>query len=297
MTTVLITGSTDGIGLRTAHTLSTRGCDVIVHGRDPDKVDATRADVGAVAGLVADLGDLQQVQRLADQAAELSPDVLINNAGIYARDRILTPSGEATWVVNHLAASLLADSLIPTMPRGGRVVYVSSIAHGRADLDLEDPEFVTVAGDLVMGHWEYSSDGRLVFGPLGNDTERQAAIRRASDFYYDHWLGRFDPARNPHLAAALQSLQQPLVPMTVHVLLGDHELGDNNWPAGGARSRKCRYPAVVHVTSQLISANFSCLSQAGVVQISLAWAETDQGSCRRVAAYRPTEAGVCKKCT
>ncbi|MFN8184340.1 MAG: SDR family NAD(P)-dependent oxidoreductase [Candidatus Nanopelagicales bacterium] len=141
MTTVLITGSTDGIGLRTAQTLRARGCDIIVHGRNAEKVDRTRAQVGAVAGLVADLGDLRQVQRLADQAAELHPDVLINNAGIYARERVQAPSGEATWVVNHLAASLLADMLIPTMTSGGRVVYVSSIAHGRGEIDLDDPEF------------------------------------------------------------------------------------------------------------------------------------------------------------
>jgi hypothetical protein len=104
-------------------------------------------------------------------------------------------------------------------------------------LALEEPDFVTVAGDLVMGHWEYSSDGRLVFGPLSNDIERQAAIRRASDYYYDIWQGRFDPTRNLHLQTVLQSLSKPLVPMTVHVLVGDHELGDNNWSAGGARSR------------------------------------------------------------
>lgn len=141
MTTVLVTGSTDGIGLRTALILRSRGCDVIVHGRDPAKVDAARADVGAIAGLVADLGDLEQVTRMADEASELRPTVLINNAGIYARERVQAPSGEATWVVNHLAASLLADALIPTMTQGGRVVYVSSIAHGRADLDLGDPQF------------------------------------------------------------------------------------------------------------------------------------------------------------
>jgi NAD(P)-dependent dehydrogenase (short-subunit alcohol dehydrogenase family) len=141
MTTVLITGSTDGIGLRTAEILRARGCDVIVHGRDPGKVDAARARVGAVAGLVADFGDLRQVQHLADQAAEMQPDVLINNAGIYARERVQTPSGEATWVVNHLAGSLVADVLIPTMKPGGRVIYVSSIAHGRAEIDLDDPEF------------------------------------------------------------------------------------------------------------------------------------------------------------
>lgn len=141
MTCVLITGSTDGIGLRAAQTLRARGHDVIVHGRDPEKVATARDRVGAVAGLVADLGDLRQVTRLADEASDLRPSVLINNAGIYARERIEAPSGEATWVVNHLAASLLADALIPTMTTGGRVIYVSSVAHGRAELDLDDPEF------------------------------------------------------------------------------------------------------------------------------------------------------------
>jgi NAD(P)-dependent dehydrogenase (short-subunit alcohol dehydrogenase family) len=104
-------------------------------------VAAARDQVGAIAGLVADLSDLPQVTRLADEASELRPTVLINNAGIYARERTQTASGEATWVVNHLAASLLADALIPTMTDGGRIVYVSSIAHGRAELDLDDPEF------------------------------------------------------------------------------------------------------------------------------------------------------------
>ncbi|MCB0901343.1 MAG: SDR family NAD(P)-dependent oxidoreductase, partial [Actinobacteria bacterium] len=75
MTTVLITGSTDGIGLRTAELLRARGCDVIVHGRNPAKVDSVRSSVGAVAGLVADLGDLNEVERLADEAVELQPDV------------------------------------------------------------------------------------------------------------------------------------------------------------------------------------------------------------------------------
>jgi NAD(P)-dependent dehydrogenase (short-subunit alcohol dehydrogenase family) len=95
MTTVFVTGSTDGIGLRTAQTLRARGCDVIVHGRDPRKVAAARDGVGAVAGLVADLGDLHEVTRLADEASELRPEVLINNAGIYARERTQAPSGPA----------------------------------------------------------------------------------------------------------------------------------------------------------------------------------------------------------
>ncbi len=169
MTTVLITGSTDGIGLRTAELLRARGCDVIVHGRDPGKVDAVRGSVGAVAGLVADLGDLEQVERLADQAIEFQPDVLINNAGIYARERTEVASGEATWVVNHLAASLLADALIPTMKPGGRVIYVSSIAHGRAEIDLQDPEFRTRPYD----HYAAYAQSKLANLLMARETARR----------------------------------------------------------------------------------------------------------------------------
>ena len=52
----------------------------------------------------------------------------------------------------------------------------------------------------------------------------------------------------------------------------------------------------VQVTHQDMSASFSRFSHSGVVQISLAWAETDQGRLRMIAAYRATEAGVCRKC-
>ncbi len=101
----------------------------------------------------------------------------------------------------------------------------------------EDPEFVTVAGDLVMGHWERSTDGRQVFGPLSTDAQAAAAVDRAADYYYDIWRGRFDPARNAHLAMAMQALGRPLQPLPVHTVVGDHELGDNNWGVGSLKSR------------------------------------------------------------
>ncbi len=115
--------------------------------------------------------------------------------------------------------------------------YDDSVDWIVGQLASEDPVFVTVAGDLVMGHWDRSSDGRLVFGPLGSDPQVEAALWSAADYYYDIWLGRFDPQRNTHLTAALQALGRPLVPLDVHAVVGDHELGDNNWSAGGLRSR------------------------------------------------------------
>lgn len=115
--------------------------------------------------------------------------------------------------------------------------YEDSVDWIVSQLAAEDPAFVTVAGDLVMGHWERSSDGRQVFGPLNTDANARAALNRAADYYYDIWHGRFDPSRNVHLSAVLTAMGKPLVPMEVHAVVGDHELGDNNWAPGSLRSR------------------------------------------------------------
>ncbi|MFM1871598.1 MAG: hypothetical protein RL398_1020 [Planctomycetota bacterium] len=156
------------------------------------------------------------------------PDFQNNDVASLADPTSLFP-GNPTLPPGFVALDPNWDSCTPQ--------YQDSVNWIVSQLALQDPAFVTVAGDLVMGHWEYSSDGRNVFGPLTTDPQRQAAVNRAADYYYDLWRGRFDPARNSHLAAALQSLSRPLVPLDVHVLVGDHELGDNNWSAGGARSR------------------------------------------------------------
>ncbi|GHD35110.1 SDR family NAD(P)-dependent oxidoreductase [Halioglobus pacificus] len=69
---VLITGSTDGIGLATAKQLVGQGVDVALHGRNPDKLDAALADVkgvskgSTVTAFAADLSDLEQVASLAE---------------------------------------------------------------------------------------------------------------------------------------------------------------------------------------------------------------------------------------
>jgi NAD(P)-dependent dehydrogenase (short-subunit alcohol dehydrogenase family) len=142
MTRVLVTGSTDGIGLRTAQLLVARGAEVVLHGRSAEKLAAARQSIGAgvVDALTADLSDLDEVAELAAAAPPI--DVLINNAGIYARERRVTVDGqESTWAVNHLAPTLLTSLLLPKLPDGGRVVFVSSIAHRNGRINLGDPNF------------------------------------------------------------------------------------------------------------------------------------------------------------
>ena len=144
MTRVLITGSTDGIGLRTAQLLASGGAEVVIHGRDGDRVADAVATVGepAVAGLVSDFADLDQVADLAAQLGPLGIDAVVNNAGVYCRERETTIDGHETmWQVNHLAPTLLTELLLPTLPPGARVVSVSSSIHQRGEIDLEDPDY------------------------------------------------------------------------------------------------------------------------------------------------------------
>ena len=145
---VLVTGANDGIGRATAAELARSGAEVLLHGRNPAKVDEAtatiRAETGAaVHGLVADFARLAEVRRLADEVSERFGrlDVLVNNAGLIRDRLVLTEDGiEEVFQVNHLAPFLLTLALLPALRAAGaaRVVTVASGAHGMVkDLDLD----------------------------------------------------------------------------------------------------------------------------------------------------------------
>src|ERR1700731_1902669 len=77
------TGATSGIGRATALRLARDGWEVVVHGRNPGRgsevVAAIEAEGGRARFVAADLGDLRDVRRLAEEVGEV--DVLVNNAG------------------------------------------------------------------------------------------------------------------------------------------------------------------------------------------------------------------------
>jgi len=147
--TILITGATRGIGYATAEALARMGARVIVHGRDSKRVQRVCQTLGesvphgAIDGVVADLGALAEVRRLAGEidARYARLDVLINNAGLVTRRRQETVDGlERQLAVNHLAPFLLSNLLLPKLRAGqaGRIVTVASMAHRRAAFDLDD---------------------------------------------------------------------------------------------------------------------------------------------------------------
>jgi NAD(P)-dependent dehydrogenase (short-subunit alcohol dehydrogenase family) len=136
--TILVTGSTDGHGRRVAEELVNRGARVLVHGRDPAKVERVTNEIGAERGLVADLAKLDDVRALADQIDEL--DTLVNNAGIVVPERQESADGyELTFAVNYLSHFLLTALLLPKLREPGRIVNVSSI--GQYELDFDDLQY------------------------------------------------------------------------------------------------------------------------------------------------------------
>ena len=146
---IVITGSTDGIGKATAHGLLAKGAHVIVHGRNKPRVDAAVAELAAahpgalLEGISFDLGSMSAVRNGANALLARLPriDVLLNNAGIFASERVVTADHmETTFAVNHAAAVLLTELLLARLLASSRptVINVASIAHSRGRIHLDD---------------------------------------------------------------------------------------------------------------------------------------------------------------
>lgn len=137
--TILITGSTDGIGLETDKMLAAQGHKVLLHGRNPKKLEETKQIVGGdVESYEADLSNLDEVKALAKEVAvkHTKLDVLINNAGVYKVADPITKEGlDVRFMVNTIAPYLLTQKLLPLLGTSARVVNLSSAAQAPVDLD------------------------------------------------------------------------------------------------------------------------------------------------------------------
>jgi len=145
--TILITGSTDGVGRHVAERLAAEGALAIVHGRDRARGEALAAriaDRGGEARLViADLSSLAEVGALAEAVAREAAglDALVNNAGIgtAGAEREMSRDGhELRFAVNYLAGFLLTRLLLPLLEgrKPARIVNVASA--GQQAIDFSD---------------------------------------------------------------------------------------------------------------------------------------------------------------
>ena len=129
--TALVTGANRGLGLETTRQLQADGYQVVLTSRTESKgMAAARSlemDGAKVLYHQLDVTDRESIAALAGDLSKLVPrlDVLVNNAGIgsWGGDRRLA---ERTIATNYYGPRDVTDALLPILPRGGRVVMVSS---------------------------------------------------------------------------------------------------------------------------------------------------------------------------
>jgi len=148
--TVLITGSTDGVGRHVAGELAKQGAHILIHGRDASRAKALIDEIkarghAAPSFYQADLSSLAGVRQLADavKADHKRIDVFVSNAGIGSQNngpqRQESADGyELRFAVNYLAGFLLAHLLLPLIKAAApsRIVNVASI--GQHPIDFDD---------------------------------------------------------------------------------------------------------------------------------------------------------------
>ncbi|MGD1822082.1 MAG: SDR family NAD(P)-dependent oxidoreductase [Pleomorphochaeta sp.] len=135
--TILVTGSTDGIGLETIKKLAKDGHYLLIHGRNANKLEKVKNIIeqipnhGEIETYSYDLSSLSQVKDFANdiKSKHSKLDVLINNAGVFNVLEVRCENNlDTRFTINTIAPYLLTKLLMPILAQNSRVINLSSAA-------------------------------------------------------------------------------------------------------------------------------------------------------------------------
>src|SRR2546430_13340350 len=120
----LVTGSTGGIGLETARLLVSEGARVVINGREADRAEEARAEVGAALAVACDLSQFGAAEQLvAETAAALGPvECLVNNVGEAYQvgfEELTDEQWDAMWQLNVMSYVRCIRAVLPGMKEAG----------------------------------------------------------------------------------------------------------------------------------------------------------------------------------
>ncbi len=204
MKTILITGSTDGIGKLVATKFATEGHQVYIHGRNSEKLAKVISEIKQISnsknvdGFVADFSDLQAVRSMAAEIrTKLSTlDVLINNAGIFKSPVDRVHAGDIRFVVNYLAPYLLTQEILPILDatKNSRIINLSSAAQSEVSISaLEGNAHLSVnesyaQSKLALTMWSFClAKEHKDITVIAVNPGSLLNTRMANEAYGQHW--------------------------------------------------------------------------------------------------------------
>lgn len=148
--TILVTGSTDGVGRYVARRLAEDGAKVLIHGRDAARAKVLSDEIAKAGGAAptfyqADLSSMSGTRALAEAVIRDHQrlDVFVSNAGIGSQNdgpqrQVSADGHELRFAVNYLSGFLLAHLLLPLLKAAApsRIVNVASL--GQHPIDFDD---------------------------------------------------------------------------------------------------------------------------------------------------------------
>lgn len=132
--TIFITGCNRGLGLKFVEEYSKKGCHVIATCRNPDQakeLNLLKEHNKLIDIYALDVGNSEQIKKLANKINEQPIDILINNAGIY-RSCTLGGLDKKSWLesfeINSIAPYEIINAFLPNILRGKdkKVISITS---------------------------------------------------------------------------------------------------------------------------------------------------------------------------
>jgi NAD(P)-dependent dehydrogenase (short-subunit alcohol dehydrogenase family) len=165
--TMVVTGSSAGLGAETARVLAKAGAEVVLVARNAEKNAKVAAGIRAetpnakLSQVTMDLADLGSVRRAAKEILAAHPKIhaLINNAGFVGGPRIITPEGaELHFAANHIGPFLFTNLLFPALKAAApsRVLVLSSNGHRMPGFEFDDLNF----DNREYNHWTAYSQSK-----------------------------------------------------------------------------------------------------------------------------------------
>ncbi len=145
--TYLVTGGNSGIGFESAKILAKANANVIIGGRNQNKVKQAMIEIdsqgsGKIDSVLIDLSSMSSVRNASKDIHKryTKIDGLVNCAGVMQTPQIETVDGfELQLATNHLGHFLFSGLLLDLIEQAsGRIVSVSSIVHWTGQIHFND---------------------------------------------------------------------------------------------------------------------------------------------------------------